>query len=719
MAALTAAGLLGPDASLWAAALSGAGGMVLCLLKWVFRKHNSSFLPVMLLSVSLAFLLYVANFYFNVKPYEPLAGTKAEITAACLDFPEESNGRYYYEARVEKLSGEGKEQPTSPFRIRLSSGVPLPAQPGDRITCGVLFYDFSQESPFSQRNNYLSRNIVLGAVMSDFDSYRVSAATGTPEPGTVLARLRRQFSLQLGTLLGKEEASLVSAMLLGEKKELDEETEARFRDVGCSHLLVVSGLHMTAVAGFFSLLLRRVIRKKAALHGALALIVILFMGLTGFSPSVLRSGLMYLLFLLADLLARENDSVNSLGIAVTVLCVSNPFLGGSVGFLLSVLSTLGILTLYPALYRKVEKKLPRKRLLRAPASLAASSLCLSGAVMATTLPLNFLVFGGMTLLTPLSNLLLLFPSTLLLYCAIPTALLSLFPWSLPLAQPFAFCTGLLAQFLRELAGLLAGVPGFFLPANAAVMALMTGLAVLLFLLLLWKNSRRAVWLCAAALLVLPVICGLLHTSRWQNSLTVAVADEGEDSCVVLLKNGEAAIIALSGFDTGAAAELLKRNGIRRVCSVFLPSQQAESKEALRKIYRGYQPEKLVVEKENERALRSLPKVERTIVFEGEISYEALPGITVTVSAEGAAFCFDSRSFFVELGNAAPREADVLITGRPQSRVNSSFTVLQTDGIIENNTEVFVKSGLFLPVSQHRRLYLDFFQGEEMRIRRES
>ena len=73
--------------------------------------------------------------------------------------------------------------------------------------------------------------------------------------------------------------------------------------------------------------------------------VLSFMAITGFSPSVLRSGIMSLLFLAAMIFHRKADSLNSLGIAVFLLCVINPYAAADFGFLLSVTSALSLILL--------------------------------------------------------------------------------------------------------------------------------------------------------------------------------------------------------------------------------------------------------------------------------------------------------------------------------------------------------------------------------------
>ena len=76
--------------------------------------------------------------------------------------------------------------------------------------------------------------------------------------------------------------------------------------------------------------------------------VLCFMALTGFVPSVMRSGIMLLFYLGSQVMRRNADSINSLGLAVFLLGLANPYAAADTGLLLSFSATLGLL-LFPPL----------------------------------------------------------------------------------------------------------------------------------------------------------------------------------------------------------------------------------------------------------------------------------------------------------------------------------------------------------------------------------
>ena len=121
-----------------------------------------------------------------------------------------------------------------------------------------------------------------------------------------------------------------------------------FRQLGVSHILVVSGMHITVLAGFLQLLLKRLPVRKAVGNALTALVILLFLALSGFQPSASRGAAMFLVLLLADSAGRRSDGLNSLGLAVLAVCLFNPFAGGDLGFALSVTATSGDCAFVPA-----------------------------------------------------------------------------------------------------------------------------------------------------------------------------------------------------------------------------------------------------------------------------------------------------------------------------------------------------------------------------------
>ena len=497
------------------------------------------------------------------------------------------------------------------------------------------------------------------------------------------------------------------AMVLGDSGGVSEEDMSRFRQLGVSHILVVSGLHMTILAGFMQFLLCRFPIRKAVRNALTALVLVLFLALSGFQPSACRGAAMYGVLLLADSTGRRADSLNSLGLAVLLVCLFAPFSGGDLGFALSVLATLGIVVLY----RPVYQVLVGKRLAGLARRLwkpVAASLAVTVAALLGTFPVQLAVFGGLPLLTPLANLLLVFPSTLLLYASFCGAFLSLLPATAPLAAPFVWAAGWLARFLLGAAGFLAQWKGTFLPLTGEVaLAVVIGLLLLLMAAGLVGQDRPLRAVLGGCMAVLAVFGGVFQGWLTQGTVIFAAPAAEESSCVVMIQDGKAAVLSFGGYRTGAVAELLQRYRVTQVEALCLPDRGPEAREAAVQVLGEYGAKQLVlpgdayVGRDLELALGdALP-----VFLEGGDSVSLWAGVSAQVLPqwEGLLLSVHGVEVLVEWGPGQSRNCGLLFTNQPQTRVNTPLSVWQTDGIIGENGQGLAFSpkgeGAVLPVEE--------------------
>lgn len=641
-------------------------------------------------------------------PWQGLDGEKLQVRAQVLDYPEERYHRYYYKLRVEALGQEeGALEAVGPFTLRLSSTMPLACDPYDRVECLVTFQAFQAGGGlYSTRNARLADGFQAGAYLSQYEGIAVEGDSSV-SPGEMLVELRHQVGRAMDRLLPRREAGLLRAMVLGDSGGVSEEDMSRFRQLGVSHILVVSGLHMTILAGFMQFLLCRFPIRKAVRNALTALVLVLFLALSGFQPSACRGAAMYGVLLLADSTGRRADSLNSLGLAVLLVCLFAPFSGGDLGFALSVLATLGIVVLY----RPVYQVLAGKRLAGLARRLwkpVAASLAVTAAALLGTFPVQLAVFGGLPLLTPLANLLLVFPSTLLLYASFCGAFLSLLPATAPLAAPFVWAAGWLARFLLGAAGFLAQWKGTFLPLTGEVaLAVVIGLLLLLMAAGLVGQDRPLRAVLGGCMAVLAVFGGVFQGWLTQDTVIFAAPAAEESSCVVMIQDGKAAVLSFGGYRTGAVAELLQRYRVTQVEALCLPDRGPEAREAAVQVLEEYGAKQLVlpedayVGRDLELALGdALP-----VFLEGGDSVSLWEGVSAQVLPqwEGLLLSVHGVEVLVEWGPGQSRDCGLLFTNQPQTRVNAPLSVWQTDGIIGENGQGLAFSpegeGAVLPVEE--------------------
>lgn len=164
-----------------------------------------------------------------------------------------------------------------------------------------------------------------------------------------LYRLRMYFSSVLDHYFEEKEASVMKAVLLGEKSGLDSEIKELYLQNGIIHILSISGLHISMIGmGLYRLLLKGRLPRKAAAF--LSAILIIFYGvMTGMSVSSLRAVLMFALYLAAQMTGRTYDLKTAVSLAAVLILVRQPRYVFHSGFLFSFSAVAGISALLPAL----------------------------------------------------------------------------------------------------------------------------------------------------------------------------------------------------------------------------------------------------------------------------------------------------------------------------------------------------------------------------------
>ncbi|GMQ56733.1 DNA internalization-related competence protein ComEC/Rec2 [Vallitalea sediminicola] len=149
-------------------------------------------------------------------------------------------------------------------------------------------------------------------------------------------------------ILPEDQASLMKAMILGEKSYLSVDTKNKYSESGISHVLAISGLHIAILGyGFFGFICLVFSKKKGVIITICFLV--LYLILTGASVSTIRAVIMLSIILLAYFFGRTYDIYSAIATAAIIILVINPYNLWDIGFLLSFTAVIGIITITPAL----------------------------------------------------------------------------------------------------------------------------------------------------------------------------------------------------------------------------------------------------------------------------------------------------------------------------------------------------------------------------------
>lgn len=153
--------------------------------------------------------------------------------------------------------------------------------------------------------------------------------------------------------LNKNEFGVASALIVGDKSFIDNETRQQYASAGAMHILCVSGLHVGIIYLFFAFLLRFLLKfKYGNIIQAVMLILLiwLYAMITGLSPSVMRASAMFTMLALGRTFRRNTNIFNTLAASAFILLAIDPGMLLETGFQLSYLAVTGIILVHPVIY---------------------------------------------------------------------------------------------------------------------------------------------------------------------------------------------------------------------------------------------------------------------------------------------------------------------------------------------------------------------------------
>lgn len=531
---LMAAGLTAFGASLgclwlpWWVSLMLAG--VALLLAFCLLRHLNAVFVLLCAAVFLA----AGSVYLwrRVEPVEASAGQEDCLIGDIVD----STGNWHTLAVT-----EATHVPAGSRVLLYVSDLAAPS-PGDRVQAPVRLQPLSATQAYRRADG-----IHLAAYTTGYDENSVMVLSSGVAGGWLTA-WRQSMSRHLVRCLPGEEGALLAAVCLGDTAGLSDELDAAFRASGLSHLLVVSGLHLTAMSGgVLGLLLLCRLRRRLAL--ALSMVAtagfMLFFGLT---PSVVRAGVMCLVMLGGSLLRRPADPLNSMGFALVLLLFGNPYMATDAGLLLSFAATGGVLVVSPRIYRWLTDRCV-SGLTGLPGVFTGFWKAVAGGIAATVgatltlTPLLAAFFDYVSLLTPVANLLAVAPAgwcllvgwVALLLLAAPLSLLS---W---LGEGLLLLAAMPARWLLQVARWLSGEGSRLLLPYVWQLAVITALcaAVIWFICRPAFVRRRAL----ALFLVLAVVAGGVGFGLERDVVNVWVYPNEDGTALLLKQDAHTALLA--------------------------------------------------------------------------------------------------------------------------------------------------------------------------------
>ncbi|MBR2950271.1 MAG: DNA internalization-related competence protein ComEC/Rec2 [Lachnospiraceae bacterium] len=414
-----------------------------------------------------------------------------------------------------------------------------------------------------------------------------------------LYRLRVKTARVFEQALGEKNGALASAMVTGRKKDMDAEIKTVYQYAGISHILSISGLHISMVGSMAAALLKKS-RLPALAACLVSLVLVVTYGIfTGMQVSTFRAVVMFCLGMTAQIVSRTPDMLTSLVIAAAVILVKNPAHLTDTGFLLSFSAVTGMAVVVPVLKDRGIAESKASGWLQNRMQGVYDGICVTLGVTVTMFPFlaaAFYVWNPWSLLWNPAAVLVIGVLMPFLFTIAGTGILLEGSWIYaPVLKILAFPAGLCFGILEEGSRLLEKLPGSFwhigMPKLWQICLFLTGLILLI---LFGKKVRPG----CRIVFTLGLLCVFLV--RLPGTLSVAMLDVGQGACIVVQTPEHDTYLLDAGStskpDTGTwqIVPYLKYQGVRQLDAIFISHWDADHVNGLEAVLDWAQREKVAV-----------------------------------------------------------------------------------------------------------------------------
>ncbi len=549
--------------------LCGSG---LLLLSRFLQGKNRPRAVLAAAGLALGLLWYSCyGFFFKAPAHAYISDEAIGYTMEVADFPTETS--YGYSLTV-RLQQNGKNGP----KVRLYAGwEAMELSPGDVISASVRLSPSDQihgdtVDYFDSKGIYL-----LGYTRGEVALLEKPALPPVRYWPQIVSKALKDVVLEV---FPDDVSGYTVALLTGDKDLLPTGLYAAFKRAGISHIVAVSGLHLTFLIGVFVALFGKR-NRLAAIAGIL--LVFFYAAVAGNSPSALRAAIMTGILFLAQLTSREEDKPTTLSAVLALLLVFCPYAARSISLQLSFAAVAGIYLVSGNLATKWMEALPKwksrtGRLARNILSFLCNTIAVTLGALLFTSPLSAIHFNSVSLVGPLTNFLTLWAVSVSFVGSLLSACIGLcFP---PAGTVMAWLTAWPSRWVIWIAQGISRWPYASISLLSGYLAGWFAVAYTIFFI--WLICRKSIRPLIPVSALILTLCTALLVQAWPaatGTLTVAALDVGQGASTLLYSKGHAVLVDCGGSglnDAGdVAADYLQSMGLSHLDALILTHYHAD------------------------------------------------------------------------------------------------------------------------------------------------
>ena len=329
--------------------------VIYIIIKLPYKKRKFNILSIkryfryikLIFKINIIITIIISSFISNTiikileNKYENLYHNSEELRVSAIVIGNRQEKDYYDRYKVKVT--DRKYRNTNLY-INVSKKKKL--EYGDKITFCGEFKEPSRARNYKGFNykQYLKTLKIYGTVKTEkIEILEKNKSNPIMQiSNKVLLRIKNKIEKTYSNEMSK----IILGIMLGDTTEIDDDTKEDFANSNISHVLAVSGLHISYIILLVTKSTKNIFGKKESKIIA-SITLAVYMSITGFSISVVRASIMGILTCMAFVVYRKSDTLNNIAISALIILISNPYNLISISFLLTYGGTLGIIYFQP------------------------------------------------------------------------------------------------------------------------------------------------------------------------------------------------------------------------------------------------------------------------------------------------------------------------------------------------------------------------------------
>lgn len=360
----------------------------------LFITRNTIIIFFIFFIISNFYIRYLENDYKRI--YNTLE--KIKCVGTVISEKEEKDYSYQYKVKIEKINN--KKVKNKIFYITVKKNKNYNLKYAEKIS-----FDGKYIKPEVQRNYkgfdysmYLKSKGIYGTINVERNIYTIKK-NNLCIISIFSNKIKNLIIHNTDKVFSEKTKGIFLGILIGYDEFITEDIKSNFSNSGLSHLLAVSGMHVSYVILAITLILKIFKIPKLKRKILSCLLLFFYLNLINFTPSVTRAVVMSIIALLQSVLHRKQDTATTISFSSLIILFFNPYKILNIGFILSYAGTIGIIIFIKKSINNKEEKL-KKRLVNTLKSILAVTI----SAYILILPINIYYFNTISLTFVISNI---------------------------------------------------------------------------------------------------------------------------------------------------------------------------------------------------------------------------------------------------------------------------------------------------------------------------